>query len=114
MVFGHLKLKGMQGYFWKRLSSDYPFWIKITYFKSENMVKWLDNGWVQIHSECAWVHMAYYPLHSISSWTGVLSLTRWKLSTFQDYFYYLWVRDPPIVFSTWHVLNLWEQMSSDT
>ena len=47
MVFGHLKLKGMQGYFWKKLSSDYPFWIKSTYFKSENMVKWLDNGWVQ-------------------------------------------------------------------
>ena len=42
--------------------------------------------------------VTYYPLHSVSPWTDILSLTRWKLSTFQEYIYYPWVINPPIMY----------------
>ena len=49
--------------------------------------------------------MSCYSLHSISLWIGVYSLTRWKLSTFQDYVYYPWVINPPIVCITNYANN---------
>ena len=44
--------------------------------------------------------VTYYPLRSVSPWTSVHNLTRWKILTFQDYLYYPWAIDPPIVCST--------------
>ena len=41
--------------------------------------------------------MTCYPLCLVSSWTGVLSRIRWKLSAFQDYLYHPWVTNYPIV-----------------
>ena len=44
--------------------------------------------------------MTCYPLCSTSPWIGVHSLTRWKLSAFEDYLYYSWVTNPLIMYST--------------
>ena len=40
-----------------------------------------------------------YLLCSFFPWTGVHSLTRWKLASFRDYLYYPWVTDSHIVCS---------------
>ena len=37
--------------------------------------------------------VTYYPLCSVSPWTGIHNLPRWKLSTFQDYHYHPWVKN---------------------
>ena len=37
--------------------------------------------------------MIYYPLGSVFLWTYVYGLTRWKLSAFEDYLYYPWVKN---------------------
>ena len=70
LVFSHLELKGMQGNFWKWLSSS-PF----TYFKWKTCISnskiwgtWMGNGWVRnslwISNSSSWFQI--WPFFSFS------------------------------------------------
>ena len=60
-------------------------------------INWTPIFYVNSNKTLCAQSLICYLLCLVSPWIGVCSLTKWKISTFQDYFYHPWVTNPPIV-----------------